>query len=238
MTTIRSAPSYARISGKDVVSLPAVTDTVADLIRRLGDIAPERILLNPPLGTATEEDVIRWLDGPDKRMVELIDGVLVEKPVGAKESILAIEVAFHLRLYCRKHDAGLVFGADSPFRLRLGLVRYPDVSFVSWDQVPGDEFPDNPIAKQIPDLAVEVLSPSNTFAEIELKLDHYFEVGVRQAWVINPKKRSASIYTSRHRVREIGVDGEFTGSKILPGFRLMLREVFAAASRKKKRKPR
>ena len=213
------------------------TETVADLIERLGGIPANRIRMKPAPGTATEEDVIRWLDGPNKRLFELIDGILVEKAVGAKESAYAAEVVHQLKVYCHETDAGIIFGADGPFRLRLGLVRYPDVSFVSWDQIPGGELPDDPVAKQIPELAVEVLSSSNTTAEIELKLDHYFEVGVRLAWVIDPKTRSAMIYTSRNRSRAIGIDGELTGGKVLPGFRLALRDVFAA-TRKKKRKPK
>jgi Uma2 family endonuclease len=117
------------------------------------------------------------------------------------------------------------------------LVRIPDVSFVSWQRIPGEEFPADAIAGLIPDLAVEVLSESNTRAEIELKLDHYFETGVRAAWVIDPKKKSAVVYNSRTRVKEIGTDGDLTAPKVLPGFRLPLRDVFASLNRKK-RKPR
>jgi Uma2 family endonuclease len=111
------------------------------------------------------------------------------------------------------------------------------VSFVSWARLPGDEFLDDPIAEVVPDLAVEVLGKSNTLAEIELKLDHYFEAGVRLVWVIDPKKQRAKIYSSRSRMQEIGTESALLGSKVLPGFRLALRDVFAATHRKK-RKPR
>jgi Uma2 family endonuclease len=213
------------------------SETVAELIERLGGIPAERIRLKPAPGTATEEDVIRWLDGPNKRLFELIDGVLVEKAVGMREAILAAWLSHRLTEYCDQTGAGVIAGADGPYRLRLGLVRYPDISFVSWDRIPGDELPDDPIATFIPDLAVEVLSESNTPAEIELKLDHYFDAGVRAAWVIDPKKQSAVLYGSRTRAKEIGLDGELVAPKVLPGFRLPLREVFASL-RRKKRKPR
>ena len=213
------------------------SETVAELIERLGGIPAERIRLKPAPGTATEDDVIRWLDGPNKRLFELIDGVLVEKAVGMREAILATWLSHRLTGYCDQTGAGVIVGADGPYRLRLGLVRYPDVSFVSWDRVPGDEFPEDPIAAVIPDLAVEVLSESNTSAEIELKLDHYFDAGVRSAWIIDPKKQSAVLYGSRTRSKEIGIDGDLTAPKVLPGFRLPLREVFASL-RRKKRKPR
>src|SRR4051812_4918552 len=120
MNKVRSAPSFARIAGKDDKS-SAVADTVADLIRRLGDVAPERILITPPIGTATEADVIRWLDGPEKRMVELIDGVLVEKPVATSEGMFGGYIYRKISDYAEDHDLGLAAPGDSPFRLRLGL---------------------------------------------------------------------------------------------------------------------
>jgi Uma2 family endonuclease len=211
--------------------------TVADLIDRLGGIPAERIRLDPRPGHATEDDLIRLLDGEDKRICELIDGVLVEKAMGTREGLFAAYLGRLIGNHADEMDLGLVLGGDSPFRLRLGLVRFPDVSFVSWNRIPGNEFPEDPVAKIIPDLAVEVLSPSNTVAEIELKLDHYFEAGVRLAWVIDPKKQKARIYTSRSRIQEIGTDGALIGGKVLPGFRLPLADVFASA-RRKKRKPR
>lgn len=220
-----------------MITTETQTETVADLIERLGGIPASRIRMKPPLGTATEQDVIRWLDAEDKRLFELIDGVLVEKAVGTREGILAHFIGRRVGDYAEENDLGLTAGADSPFRLRLGLVRIPDLSFISWSRIPGGEFPDDAIADVIPDLAVEVLSESNTPAEIELKLDHYFEAGVRLAWVIDPKKQKARIYTSRSRIQEIDPDGELIGGRVLPGFRLPLRDVFAA-TRRRKRKPR
>jgi Uma2 family endonuclease len=213
------------------------SETVAELIERLGGVPAHRIRLKPTPGTATEDDVIRWLDGPNKRMFELIDGTLVEKAVGAKEALLALFVGARLLEWCEENDAGVALGPDGPFRLRLGLVRYPDVSFISWDRLPDGEFPDEPVCPVIPDFAVEILSASNTPAEIERKLDHYFESGVRVAWVIDPEQRTALIYTSRNRRREIGGDGELVGGKVLPGFRVSMRDMFDAL-RRKKRKPR
>ena len=213
------------------------SETVADLIERLGGIPAERIRLKPPPGTATGDDVIRWMDGPDKRLFELIDGVLVEKAVRTREGFLAAYISRRLWEFAEQEGLGVVGGADAPFRFRLGLVRFPDVSFVSWDRIAGDEFPDDPIAGLIPDLAIDVLSESNTPREIELKLDHYFETGVRAAWVVDPKEQTAVIHSSRTWTKQIGVDGDLTAAKVLPGFRLPLRDVFASLRRRKK-KPR
>ncbi len=233
----RSRVSQRPEYGELMVATENDVDAVADLIERLGGIPAYRILLKPTPGKATERDLIRLLDGPNKRICELIDGVLVEKALGLRESLLASWVSRMLWNCADENDLGIVLGAASPFRLRLGLVRFPDVSFISWGRLPGNEIPDDAISEVIPDLAVEVLSKSNTAAEIELKLDHYFEAGVRLAWVIDPKRQKARIYTTRNRIQEVGIDGELSGGKILPGFRLSLRDLFAA-TRRKKRKPR
>lgn len=210
--------------------------TIADLVHRLGDIPIDRIMLRPAPGLANEKDLIRLLEAPRKRICELIDGVLVEKPMGVKEGLLGSYISGEFWHYIKYvNDAGLAFGADSPFRLRLGLVRIPDVCFVAWDRIPNEEWPDDAIGKIIPDLAIEILSKSNTVAEIELKLDHYFEAGVRLIWVIDPASETADVYTSRRRVKHFDATGELDGGKVLPGFKLSLAELFSVAKRKKRR---
>ena len=68
-------------------------DTAADVVRHLGGIPAQRILMHPAPGTATEKDVVALVDGDNKRLVELIDGVLVEKAMGAEASMLAVWLA-------------------------------------------------------------------------------------------------------------------------------------------------
>jgi Uma2 family endonuclease len=117
----------------------------------------------------------------------------------------------------------------------MGLVRIPDVSFISWSRLPGGELPDEPIASVIPDLAVEVLSESNTPQEIERKLREYFQAGVRLVWVVDPKTQSATVYTSPSRSRKVGKEEALSGGKVLPGFLLPLKELFARARRGKRK---
>ena len=136
-------------------------------------------------GTATEEDLVK----PHGPTCELIDGVLVEKAMGIKESLLALYIARLIGNHADDNDLGVVIGADGPYQLQVGLVRLPDVSFIPWSRIPDDELPDDPISKVIPTLAVEVLSKSNTKAEIDRKLRELFAAGVKLAWVIDPKTR-------------------------------------------------
>ena len=96
--------------------------------------------------------------------------------------------------------------------------------------------PDDAISKVIPELAIEVLSESNTRREIALKLDEYFRAGVLLVWVIDPKKQTAEVYTSATKKKEMDKDGVLDGGKVLPGFRLVLKELFARARRRQRRK--
>src|SRR5438105_3865279 len=136
-------------------------ETVADLLEHLGAIPPGRVRFFPPPGTATEKDVLARPDGV-KRLCELVDGVLVEKPCGFYESRLAVVLIHRLGEFVDLHDLGIVLGPDATLRLRSGLVRLPDVSFISWDHFPGRLLPAEPVPNLAPDLAVEVLSASNT----------------------------------------------------------------------------
>ncbi len=205
------------------------TATLADLVKQLGDIPLERIHLRPAPGTATEKDLLAALDAPRKRICELVDGVLVEKPVGTKEAVLAGLIIRALWNYLDEHDLGIVIPADGPLRLWLGLVRIPDVSFVSWERLPAGELPDEAIAGVVPDLAVEVLSKGNTRAEMKRKLREYFQAGVRLVWLIQPRTQTTEVYTSPGKARRVGKDQALDGGEVLPGFTLRLSQLFARA---------
>ena len=121
--------------------------TVSDLLHQLGDIPPERVRLQPPPGTATAADVVAVHNRED-RLCELVDGVLVEKTIGYYESYIAATLIRLLGNFVVAHDLGIVAGADGMMRLAPGLVRIPDVSFVSWEKLPGRR----PPRQAIPDL--------------------------------------------------------------------------------------
>src|SRR5688500_17168050 len=106
--------------------------TLAEVLHRLGDIPVERIRV--PAGSATAQDVIQLLDGDDNHICELIDGVLVEKTMGVRESMIALKCGQHLGNYLDEHDIGIAFTTDGPIRLRRGRIRFPDTGFVSWDR--------------------------------------------------------------------------------------------------------
>jgi Uma2 family endonuclease len=211
------------------VLAPPVIDTVAELIEALGDISPERIRMRPAPGTATDDDVLA-AHARDKRLCELVDGVLVEKPMGFDESRLAAAVIHAVGGFLQDHDLGTVAGADGMMRLMPGLVRIPDVSFVRWERLPEQYGQILPIS---PDLAVEVLSPSNTPKEMERKLHEYFEAGTRLVWYFDPKARTVTVYTSPDQLTILDEHQTLDGGEVLPGLVLSLRDLFERASRRR-----
>src|SRR5690349_11244645 len=90
--------------------------TLADWLHVLGDIAPERVLCDPLMGTATEADLLKHLDAADKRLCELVDGTLVEKPLGYYESLIAVILIQELLNFIRPKNLGIVSSGDGPLR--------------------------------------------------------------------------------------------------------------------------
>src|SRR5882672_10887281 len=101
-------------------------ENIAELLEQLGDIPPDRVRMRPLPGLATEDDVLKALEAPRKRLCELIDGVLVEKPVGYRESLLASYLIRILGNFAGPQNLGLVTASDGTVRLWAGRVRMPD----------------------------------------------------------------------------------------------------------------
>jgi Uma2 family endonuclease len=111
-------------------------------------------------------------------------------------------------------------------------VRIPDVAFISWERLPEGELPDEPIASRVPELAVKVLSKSNTPKEIALKREEYFRAGVKLVWVIDPKTQTAEEYTSATASKHIGKTHALDGRDVLPGLTVPLKQLFARMKRR------
>lgn len=185
-----------------------------------------RIRREPAPGTATERDVVA-IHAREKRLCELVDGILVEKPMGYEESVLALELARLLGNFVAGRRLGLVTGEGGMMSLARGLVRIPDVAFVSYDRLPGRKPPRRPIPRLAPNLAVEVLSRSNTSKEMDRKLVDYFDAGVELVWFIDPRARNVEVFTSPGSSTMLKAGQTLTGGNVVPGFKLKLRDLFA-----------
>jgi Uma2 family endonuclease len=211
--------------------------TDAELLKKLGGIPAERVLLDPLPGTATEKDVLE-VERRKGKICELVDGVLVEKAMGFAESFLALRIGFFLQVYLEQHKLGILAGEHGTLRLWPGLVRIPNISFISWNQLPNRKIPKKAIPELYPDLAVEVLSRKNTKTEIDRKLHEYFRSGTRLAWVVDPRKLSVRVYTAPDQFRLFKEDATLDGGDVLPGLSLPLHEVFAQLKKEPARKKR
>lgn len=201
-------------------------NNAAEWVRALGGVPLERIIFNPWPGTATEADLLRFVEH-DKRLCELIDGTLVEKPVGFIEAIIAMNLGTDLNIYVRPRDLGLVSGPDSTLRMSNGRIRLPDVSFIAKSRLPGGFAPREAIPTLAPDLAVEVLSAANTVEEIDEKLREYFASGTRLAWVIDPPTRTVAVYHRPDRVTHVlDQAAHLDGDEVVPGFKLPVADLF------------
>jgi Uma2 family endonuclease len=206
--------------------------TLADVLQHLGGIPPERVRLVPTPGTATEKDILEILEREDEAC-ELIDGIVVEKAVGWMESFLAVRLGYFIQSYLEKHDLGVLTGEKGLLRLLPQQIRIPDLAFYSWAHFPDRELPTEPVPRLYPDLAVEVLSESNTEEEMKRKLREYFKAGTTLAWLVDPKTRTVRVYTAPRKFRLLTEDQTLDGGEVLPGFRLPLRKLFDRAGRRK-----
>lgn len=199
--------------------------TVGKLLERLGNIPAERVRYYPLPGTATEQDVIEV--ARQSHLCELIDGVLVEKPMGLMESHLASVLIAALCGFVDLHKLGIVTGEAGMMRLSAGMVRIPDVAFLSWSRLPGGKIPSEPIPTVVPDLAIEILSQSNTRKEMERKLADYFGAGVRIVWIVDPQARTVTVHNSPQHFSILNEDRRLDGEDVLPGFVMELKSLFA-----------
>jgi Uma2 family endonuclease len=182
-----------------------------------------------------EEHHVLKIAARERRLCELVDGVLIEKDMASFESYVAMLLGHFLISFLDEHDLGIVLGSDGMLRLAPGLIRIPDVSFISWRQLPERVFPDDPIASLSTDSAVEIISAGNTAGEMRRKLRDYFAAGTRLMWLISPKTQSAEVYTSPRQRKKLIEADSLDGGSVLPGFELPLRTLFARATKRQSR---
>jgi Uma2 family endonuclease len=161
------------------------------------------------------------------RLCELVDGTLVEKAMGWQESEMAIIIATRLRNYVAPNSLGKVFGPDGMFRLKPEHIRIPDVAFVSNQRFAGRTLKAGAFWELGCDLAVEVMSPSNTCREMERKLSDYFAAGVQTVWLVYIKTREVVVYSSPHDAVTLAGDDALEGGSLLPGFSVRVSQLFA-----------
>jgi Uma2 family endonuclease len=182
-----------------------------------------------------EQNQITTSAAEDERLYEVVDGERRElEPMGAFETALASALAYYLGPFALQHKLGLVV-TETLFVLdaHRNLKRRPDVAFVSYPRWPDDQVPRAEAWDVVPDLAVEVISPTNLAEEIDDKLTDYFAAGVRLVWVLFPVSGRLYVYQSPERVTGLDRSDELNGGDVLPGFRLPVAALFEAVRKPK-----
>lgn len=201
----------------------ALTLSVSDVLVDLGGISPER--LRSSGGTATIDDLaIAHAQG---NFCELVDGLLVEKAMGFRESLLALFLGHVLLKHVSEKKGGLVSGPDGFITLFPNFVRGPDVAYISWDRLPNRRLPEEAYPSIVPELVVEILSVGNTRAEMARKRREYFQAGVQLVWMVDPRERSVAVFTSPIDFVVRLDDETLDGGNVLPEFSVSLAEFFA-----------
>ena len=202
-------------------------DNGAEWLDALGGVPLERVIFDPLPGTATEADLLLFVER-DKRLCELIDGTLVEKPVGLIEAAIASNLTVEVGHHVRRNDLGAVSGSDSTLRMASsGHIRLPDFCFFAKARLPSGLLPPEPVPTLAPDLAVEVISESNTPREMARKLVEYFASGTRLAWYIDPSTRTVAVYRAPGEPAFTLTEADaLDGEDVLPGFSLPVAELF------------
>jgi len=178
-----------------------------------------------PKTYTTDEDFERLIALPENADLrfEFIDGEVIEVPSNPFSSELAILIASALLAFVRSLKLGRVTGEGAGY-IVAGRKLSPDVAFVAaarQDQLARQGY--NPIA---PDLAVEVVSPTDREPAIRRKLAIYAEAGVL-VWLVRPQRKTVEVYAPDQPVEILGIDGELDGGDVLPGFHLPVRDIFA-----------
>jgi Uma2 family endonuclease len=185
----------------------------------------------PPLGDFPEESMVIPSPVPDDCFYEVVDGQIVElPPMGVYECGVATILSASLVSIAKAGKLGRVVAETMFWLNRSGkLKRRPDLAFVSAERWPlAKGLPRAEAWDVVPDLAIEVVSESNSANEIALKLVDYFRAGSAQVWVVYPAIRQVYLYTSATSVRIVAEPDELDGGDLIPGFRLPLTELFEA----------
>jgi Uma2 family endonuclease len=169
---------------------------------------------------------------PEDARVEVVDGVVVPmSPTKNQHGLLAGRLFRRLGDYVEAHGLGETFPETTGFMLARNpdLLRAPDAAFVAADRLPAVF--DNTWLELAPDLAAEVLSPSETASSVAKKVDEYLGHGARLVWVVDPQTRSVTVYTPDGAPRRLEERDTLDGGAVVPGFALALAELFARVAR-------
>jgi Uma2 family endonuclease len=182
----------------------------------------------PPLLTAEE-----FARRPDPGYPEELEKgrVLTMPPPGARHGFVCARTAFHLQFYLMDHDLGRVFSNDAGVITERGpdSVRGPDIAYFSYAKLPKgpvpEGYPDVP-----PDLVLEVLSPNDRWPKVLVRVAEYLNAGVAAVGVLDPARRTLTLFEGDQPVRILGEADELTLPALLGDFRVLVGRFFESGA--------
>lgn len=180
-------------------------------------------------GTRTKMTAAELLELPDDgKRRELVEGVLREMtPAGARHGRVAARLTSLLDQHVMVERLGTVLAAETGFRISRDpdTVRAPDVSFVARERIP-PEGPPEGYWDLAPDLAAEVVSPNDSAADVQSKVQMWLESGVRLVWVAYPDTRAVVAYKSLKEIITFTTEDILSGGRVVPGFECAVTDIF------------
>jgi Uma2 family endonuclease len=167
------------------------------------------------------------LERPDLGRCELVRGELIMmSPAGEEHGWIAMNIGAPLGVFVRQHKLGRVYAGDTGFSIGRDpdTVRAPDVAFVRAERA-GDK-PAARFFPGAPDLAVEILSPSDRAGEVLAKVHDWLDAGCRAVWLVDPRTRTVTAYRSRSRITVLGIGDQLGGEDVVEGFSMPVAEIF------------
>ena len=160
---------------------------------------------------------------------ELVRGELIRmSPTGGEHGTIAARLTVIYGHFVIENKLGIMFGAETGFKIAVDpdTVRAPDFAFVSGERIPESGIPKG-YWIGAPDLAVEVISPGDIYGEVEDKVLEWLDAGAKMVIVVNPRRRTSTVYRSRNDVKILSEDDELNGEDLLPGFACKVSDFFA-----------
>jgi Uma2 family endonuclease len=178
----------------------------------------------PTLTTADE----LFMMPDDGFRYELVRGeVRRMPPAGSEHGAVAVNIAVVIAQFMKANGLGVGFGAETGFKIASepDTVRAPDLAFVRRERIPDEGIPRG-FWPGAPDLAVEVVSPGDTYTEVEEKVHDWLNAGTHMVLVLNPRTRTVAVYTSHTDVVRLTESDTLDGGEVLPGFTCRVAELF------------
>ncbi len=153
--------------------------------------------------------------------------VIMMSPTGGETGDFNGEITMQLRLWSKQNGTGKTFDSSTMFKLPNNALRSPDASWVSlqrWNQLSKKER--QTFAPLCPDFVVELRSPSDRLIDLQAKLEEYLANGAQLGWIIDPINKSVHIYRPNQPCEILAESASVSGENVLPGFELVLAEIF------------